>query len=71
MQTMGKVVNDPLFKSIVRNIVNEVLVQRGIPTVRGVPGSAQNDVLNLLGGVVTDPAFGQIVTGLLGGLLKL
>jgi len=61
MDTMTKVINNPLFKSVVKNIINQVLVQRGIPTDTSIPGSAQSAVLDTIGALIMNPTFKEAV----------
>ncbi|KAJ7788900.1 hypothetical protein B0H14DRAFT_3892182 [Mycena olivaceomarginata] len=58
------VAQNPLFVSVIKNLVNQVVVQRGIPAVTGIPGSAQKDVLDSIGAIVTQSALKDVVHGL-------
>ena len=51
----------PLFKAVVKNIVHQFYVERGIPTLQSIPGTAQNDVLDAIAAVITSPVFAQLV----------
>jgi hypothetical protein len=61
LDTIAKVVENPLFRGVVKNIVNQVFIQRGIPAVASIPGSAQKDVLDTIGAIITNPAFAKAI----------
>ncbi|KAI3618262.1 peptidase m12a astacin [Moniliophthora roreri] len=58
---ISNIVENPLFRSVVKNIVNQVLVQRGIPTVTPILGSGEKDVLDTIGVIITNPVFAKTV----------
>ncbi|KAK7020251.1 hypothetical protein VNI00_017786, partial [Paramarasmius palmivorus] len=47
--------DNPLLKAILKNIANQVMVQRAITADIGVPGTAQRDVLDSIGALITSP----------------
>lgn len=59
--SIGKVVQNPIFKGIIKNLVNEIFMQRGIPRKESVPGATQHHVANVLGALITSPVLGDTI----------
>lgn len=55
--------NNPMFTGLLKNIVHDVFTSRAIPTANAIPGSAQNDMQNIIGALVTNPTLGETITG--------
>ncbi|KAF5350798.1 hypothetical protein D9758_010354 [Tetrapyrgos nigripes] len=58
--TMSSVVQNPLFQSVVKGIVQQVLIYHDVGNVTG-PKSGEKDVLQVIGSVITNPTFGRAV----------
>lgn len=61
MDAVSQAVRDPLFKAVVRNIVQQVYTQRAIPTVNLIPGSDPRTTRENIGGMAISPAFAGII----------
>lgn len=59
--SIAGVLNDPMVKGILKNMVNNVFDTHGIPTANSLPGTAPKDVQNTIATIVTNPTFAQTV----------
>jgi hypothetical protein len=59
---VGSVISNPIFTSVVKNVVGQVFAQRGITTAVSSPGTAQHDVMNAIGTLITHPDFAKAIS---------
>ncbi|KAI3612956.1 peptidase m12a astacin [Moniliophthora roreri] len=60
--TISAVVKNPLFKHVVRIIVNRIFIQHSIPAVTSVPESAERHVMDTIGAMIMNPMFAQAIS---------
>ena len=58
---LGNVINNKIFQSVVKSVVKNTLLQRGIPLKESIPGASPPEVARMLGGLVMHPQVAEYV----------
>ena len=61
MDFLGGVVDNKLFQSIVKNVINNTLVQRGVQLTESIPAASPQTVARVMAGLSAHPQVGASV----------
>ena len=61
MDFLGGVVDNKLFQSIVKNVINNTLVQRGVQLTDSIPAASPQTVARVMAGLSAHPQVGASV----------